>query len=67
MRFIKKVISFFSLYLCICWACPYDPSDDVSSASGSQNLDPNIIDQQKRLIAKLKEINDNDLNVFVFM
>lgn len=68
MQFIKKAISFFSfsLYLYICWACPYDHSNDVSSASGSQNLDPKIIDQQEGLIDKLKEIKDNDLNVFVF-
>lgn len=69
MQFIKKVIYFFwfSLCFCICWACPYDHSNDVSSASGSQNLDPKIIDQQEGLIDKLKEIRDNDdLNVFVF-
>lgn len=64
MQFIKKAISFFgfSLYLCICWACPFG---NVSSESGSQPLNPDIIDQQEGLIDKLKEINDNDLNVFV--
>lgn len=65
MQFIKKAISFFgfSLYLCICWAYPFG---NVSSESGSQPLNPKIIDQQEGLIDKLKEINDNDLNVFVF-